>query len=332
MQARKLKTRSTMTPDYFIHPDDAYALRQLQQIPILPKVVDWYMKNGIEELSWIRNTSYCIRLSETQFPEIYKLLPPICSKFGIAVPELYLDMDVIPNAWTSGSNRVYITVTRGLVKRFRTEEIQAVLAHECGHIVCQHTFYQAIADGMIGIASISENDGIVGGLVSSIGSVAMVPLRRACLAWQRKSELSADRAASVICGEETFTRTMAMLSQIPRPMINRMNLKQWANQGKELSEYQNSGVVKKALTMMSGINDSTHPAEVIRAYEFSKWINSPEYKRMLSIIENSSGPVLALPAESETKRRLREVKEMYQSGLIDQAEYERERKRILNVS
>ena len=316
--------------NYFIHPDDAAALRQLQQIPVLPKVVDWYMKNGIEELSWIRNTSYCIRLSETQFPEVYRRLPPICERFGIPVPEFYLDMDPMPNAWTSGSSRVYITVTRGLIKRFKDDEIDAVLAHECGHIVCQHTFYQAIADQMVGFASVSENEGIVGGLWSTFGSVAMIPLRRACLSWQRKSELSADRAASVACGEETFMRTMAMLSQIPRPMVNKMDLQQWAKQGKDLTEYQKQGVVKKALTVFSGINDSTHPAEVIRAYEFSKWINSPEYKQMVNVIENGEKPA-ALPAESETKRKLRELKELHESGLIDDAEYESLRKELLNI-
>ena len=316
---------------YFIHPDDAAALRQLQQIPVLPKVVDWYMKNGIEELSWIRNTSYCVRLSETQFPEIYNKLPPICEKFGIPVPEFYLDMDPIPNAWTSGSNRVYITVTRGLIKRFHDDEIRAVLAHECGHIVCQHTFYQAIADEMVGLASISENEGVVGSLAASIGSIAMVPLRRACLSWQRKSELSADRAASVVCGEEPFTRTMALLSQIPRPMVNQMDLKQWAMQGMDLCDYQRQGVVKKALTMISGINDNTHPAEVIRAYEFSKWINSAEYKKMISFIENGGAEVASLPAESETKRKLRELKELHEANLIDDAEYESLHKELLNI-
>ena len=256
---------------FFIHPDDALALRQLQQIPILPKVVDWYLKNGIEEVSWIRNTSYCVRLSETQFPDIYKRLPPICEKFGIAIPEFYLDMDPIPNAWTSGNNRIYITVTWGLVNRFKEEEIDAVLAHECGHIVCQHTLYQAIANELISLASLSENEGLVGSF-ASIGNIAMIPLRRACLSWQRKSELSADRAASIVCGEETFVRTMALLSRIPRIVLNNMDLMQWAKQGQELCEYQKQGVVKKALTMFSGINDSTHPAEVIRAYEFCKWI------------------------------------------------------------
>lgn len=313
--------------DSFIHPDDALALRQLQQIPVLPKVVDWYMKNGIEELSWIRNTSYCIRLSETQFPEIYNRLPPICKKFGIPTPEFYLDMDPIPNAWTSGSHRIYITVTKGLIRRFHDDEIDAVLAHECGHIVCQHTFYQAIADEMVGFASLSEDESIVGGLVSSIGSIAMVPLRRACLAWQRKSELSADRAASLVCGEETFTRTMALLSGIPRATVNKMDLKQWANQGKAIQEYQNQGVVKKALTMFSGINDSSHPAEVIRAYEFGEWIKSAEYRKMLSGGSN----VIALPAESEIKRKLRELKELHEANLIDSAEYERRRKALLNI-
>ena len=239
-------------------------------------------------------------------------------------------MDPMPNAWTSGSSRVYITVTRGLIKRFQDDEIDAVLAHECGHIVCQHTFYQAIANQIVGIASLSENDGLVGGL-ASVGSIAMVPLRRAFLSWQRKSELSADRAASIVCGEDIFTRTMALLSRIPRPMINQMNLRQWAEQGKDLNEYQRQGVVKKALTMISGINDNAHPAEVIRAFEFSKWINSPEYSKMISVIKNGGEETPALPAESGTMTKLRELKELHESGLIDDAEYQSLRKDLLKL-
>lgn len=315
---------------FFIHPDDALTLRQLQQIPILPKVVDWYMKNGIEEVSWIRNTSYCVRLSETQFPAIYKRLPPICEKFGIAVPEFYLDMDPMPNAWTSGNNRIYITITWGLIKHFKDDEIDAVLAHECGHIVCQHTFYQAIANELIGLASLSEDEGLFGGLISSIGSIAMTPLRRACLSWQRKSELSADRAASIFCGEETFVRTMALLARIPRTVLKDMDLMQWARQGQELSEYQEQGVVKKALTMISGINENTHPAEVIRAYEFCRWRKSPEYDRMNKWI-SGKGQTLRLPELSDTKNQLSELKNLYETGLINEDDYQKLRKELLNI-
>lgn len=317
--------------EHFIHPDDAAALRQLQQIPVLPKFVDWYMKNGIEELSWVQNTSYCVRLSEKQFPEIYNKLPPICARFGIPVPEFYLDMDPIPNAWTSGTHRIYITVTRGLIKRFRPDEIDAILAHECGHIVCQHTFYQEIANQIYNLASVSGEEGIVGSAIAAVGNLAVLgPLRRACLAWSRKSELSADRAASIVCSQETFIRTMALLAQIPRVTVNKMDLNLWAEQGRAIREYQSKGVVKKALTILSGVEEGTHPAEVIRAYEFKDWVNSEGFRRMNNQLKGAT-EIKQLPAESETKRKLRELKEMFDSGLIDQVEYERLRKELLKL-
>lgn len=42
-----------------------------------------------EKAAKINFLSTAIRLSDKQMPEIYNLLPPICEKLGIDVPELY---------------------------------------------------------------------------------------------------------------------------------------------------------------------------------------------------------------------------------------------------
>jgi Zn-dependent protease with chaperone function len=266
-----------MTSNLFIHPDDRKALQKLESIPVFPKVVDWYLKNGMEQIMWMQNTSYCIRLSETQFPEIFNRLPPICARMGIPVPEFYLDMDPIPNAWTSGRSRVYITITRGLIKRFSVEELDAVLAHECGHIVCQHTYYQSIATAFLSSLSLASSESIIGDTLSFVGNTALIPLKQAFTSWQRKSELSADRAASFVCDEETFLRVLAKLSQIPFPFIKQMNLREWAAQGQALRQFESQGIIQKAMKLISGIEIGTHPPEVIRAYEFREWLSSPQY-------------------------------------------------------
>lgn len=316
-----------MNGNLFIHPDDESALKQLEAIPVLPKVVDWYLKNGMEQIAWMQNTSYCIRLSPSQFPEIYHRLPPICERMGIPVPELYLDMDPAPNAWTSGNTRIYITVTRGLVKQFTEEEFDAVLAHECGHIVCQHTYYQAIADAFLSLASLSGNEGLVGGTISLVGNTAMIPLRRAFLSWQRKSELSADRAASLICKPDTFLRVMAKLSRIPLPLIAKMNLREWAAQGESLREYESKGLAQKAIKILSGIESSTHPPEVIRAHEFLSWISSPQFNLCMQAV--AMPPRNEVSVRPETIQALREIKSLLDMGLINQADYEQQKQRIL---
>ena len=54
-------------------------------------------------------------------------------------------MDPQPNAWTSGDTKIFITVTSGLVEMLSEKELDAVIAHECGHILCRHVLYHTVA-------------------------------------------------------------------------------------------------------------------------------------------------------------------------------------------
>ena len=62
--------------------------------------------------------------------------------------------------------------------------LDAVLAHECGHILCQH---QTLANAIFSFGE-SFSDSLVG----MVGNVAIKPIRQALIAWSRASELSAD--------------------------------------------------------------------------------------------------------------------------------------------
>ena len=118
----------------FIHPEDASALQQMESIPGFASFVRRILAIGIENLQYGVNMASAIRLSEKQLPAIYRHLPPICKRLGIPEPEFYLKMDPAPNAWTFGDTRIYITVTSSLVEMMSDEELDAILAHECGHI------------------------------------------------------------------------------------------------------------------------------------------------------------------------------------------------------
>ena len=166
-------------PSEFIHPEDEAALRQLESIPGFPALVKKIMALGFEQLQYGLNMATAIRLSPTQLPKLYNHLPPICKRLGIAEPEFYLQMDPVPNAWTFGDTKIYITITSGLVELLNDEELDAVIAHECGHILCRHVLYHSIANYLLLGA---DSLGILGSLAT--------PVRFAIYYWQRKSELS----------------------------------------------------------------------------------------------------------------------------------------------
>ena len=137
-------TLTKTTVDYcdFIHPEDEIALNRLKAVPELQTVTKWMMSNLTETFFHGLYMATRIRLSPTQLPKIYNLLPPICRKFGIEEPEFYLEMNPAPNAYTFGDTRTFLTITSGLLSHVKNdEELIAVLAHECGHILCRHVLY-----------------------------------------------------------------------------------------------------------------------------------------------------------------------------------------------
>jgi len=264
----------------FIHPEDAAALRQLESIPGFPALVKKIMALGVEQLQYGLNMATAIRLSPTQLPKLYNHLPPICEKLGIAEPEFYMQMDPVPNAWTFGDTKIYITITSGLVELLNDEELDAVIAHECGHILCRHVLYHSIARYILSGADLL---GILGTLT--------VPIQYAIFYWQRKSELSCDRCGSIITSPEVVACSMARLSGGPKSITCNLNMEEWAAQADLYDKIKNDGLWNKALQLAVVIGQS-HPFSAVRVREILKWGQSSQYK---SLIQN-------LRAEASGKR------------------------------
>lgn len=68
--------------------------------------------------------------------DIHAMVERIAKKAGIPKPPLYfMDTDV-PNAFATGRNKNHaaVAVTKGLLEKLDNKEIEAVLAHEIGHV------------------------------------------------------------------------------------------------------------------------------------------------------------------------------------------------------
>ena len=248
-----------------IHPEDAKALKALKSIPALPKIMEKIFEYGYDELSWSENVTTNLRLSENQMPEVYNRLPPICERLGIPVPELYLQMSPFANSWTSGHKKVYIVVTLGLIRRLKGEELDAVLAHECGHILCQHVLYQTLANAIF-----TFGDTMADSVVGTIGNAAMKPIRQALLVWSRASELSADRVACIFTPALTLSRALARLEMIPKSIVETMDFDAWSKQGKDYEALKDGNAWNKIVHWMSD-SDASHPYTPVRVYEAMRW-------------------------------------------------------------
>lgn len=270
-----------------IHPEDAKTLKALKNIPALPTIMEKVFQYGYDEISWSENVTSNLRLSENQMPEIYNRLPPICERLGIPVPELYLQMTPIPNAWTSGHSKPYIVLTLGLIKRVKNEELDAVLAHECGHIVCQHVLYQTLASAIF-----SFGDSMADSFLGTIGSAALKPVRQALIAWSRASELSADRIACLFVPAQTLAKALARISLIPRYIVDNMDINAWAMQGKDFEDLKDGSAWNKIVRWMAN-SDADHPYHPVRVYEALMWIQTDVYH------EFKRNPILEIASKED---------------------------------
>lgn len=257
-----------MKPIDFIHPEDYDALHKMESIPGFAGIVKKILALGYENLQYGINMASAIRLSEKQLPDLYRHLPPICQQFDIPEPEFYLQMNPIPNAFTFGDTRIYVTVTSGLVEMMNGKEMDAVLAHECGHIVCRHVLYHTVARWLTnGIASL----GWLGNLAA--------PVEYAMLYWYRKSELSADRAASVYTSPEDVAMVMARLAGGPANLTAQIDFDEWAHQADQYEEIRNANMWNKAL-QIAAVSGIDHPYSAVRVREILKWGKSEQYQTL----------------------------------------------------
>lgn len=255
---------------YFIHPEDESALNAMKNVPGFDTLVKKFMQIGYETMLHGVNMASKIRLSETQLPEIYHKVTKICDKLEISYPEVYLEMSPYPNAYTYGDTDIFMVLTSGLFDYLDSDEIDSVIAHECGHIVCHHVLYHTIAEFLrTGVS------GLIGDLAE--------PLKLAVYYWARKSELSADRAAALTCGVETVVKTQLRLAGGPKVLTDNVNIEEWANQAEQYEEIRGGSLWNRFLQMGATMR-LDHPFAAVRVREALNWAKTDEFKTVSDLI------------------------------------------------
>lgn len=203
-QARCRLSGEDDTPLY-AHPVDEWILRTLNAAPIksvLDKSID-----SLISLYFGRYLAHSISIDQKSFPDLFEVLTHCSKTLGISIPHAVTgDSFSLFNAFTAGTDEYsFIFITSGLCKFFTQEEACFVIGHECGHIAAKHMVYHTLVYVLTEAGS-----RYLGALGKIISETAGIPL----LAWSRRSEVTADRAGLLCCGdikvaERAFLRLVA---------------------------------------------------------------------------------------------------------------------------
>jgi heat shock protein HtpX len=157
-------------------------------------------------------------LTPEENPEIYARMYPLIEglsrKMGLPMPKLWLIPDASPNAFATGRNPEHASVafTAGILGLMTDDELEAVIAHELGHVLHRDILISSVAAtlaaaisfvGRIAMFGGSRDDredrgGAAGGLLMMI--VAPFAAMLIQMAVSRSREYSADEASAKYMG------------------------------------------------------------------------------------------------------------------------------------
>ena len=263
-------------PQRYIHDADHAALKALKAIPGFTQLTKGFLNLWNEPQYKILNMSTRIRLGEKQMKHYYDMLPPICEKLGIAVPELYVELNVEPNAYTYGDTNPFIVLTSGLFETIPDELIPTVLAHECGHIACRHVLYQTMGRFILGGAATAL------AIKLPFGNLLSVPLEIAFYYWMRCSEFSADRAAVLCDGTAEKQQEVCMrLAGWDKDIIADASMEEFLKQAQKYKDMVNNSKWNKTMEFIV-MRNLSHPLMALRATECADWVKDEEYDRIIN--------------------------------------------------
>jgi heat shock protein HtpX len=158
-------------------------------------------------------------LTQEENPEIYARMYPLiqglAQRMNLPMPKLWVIPDPSPNAFATGRDPEHASVafTEGILRLMNDQELEAVIAHELGHVLHHDILISSVAATLAAAISFigrmafffggqrndrDERGGAAGGLVMMI--VAPIAAMLIQMAISRSREYSADEASAKYMG------------------------------------------------------------------------------------------------------------------------------------
>ncbi|HET9624914.1 MAG TPA: M48 family metallopeptidase [Kofleriaceae bacterium] len=261
---RKLRPLNGLHIDDFRHPSDTRATEALKRIPGLDKAIAKILEYGLERLYYVDNVASNLRVTPKMFGRLHRSLTWATKILDVPEPEMYVTVDPVPNAFTYGHTRPFITLTSGLVDMLSDEELFFVIGHELGHIKAGHVLYSTMARN---IAAVVE---LIGQATLGLGSLLGQGLVIALYDWYRCAELTCDRAA-LLCVQdiEPAHGTFMKLAGGTTRLASEMDRGEFLRQVEAYEEVDRSTLDKAYKVLLTLYR--THPFALQRAKLLDQW-------------------------------------------------------------
>lgn len=266
--------------DGFRHPLDLQATNALKQLPGLDIAIRTVLGSVAEQFFYLNNVASSILVSEKQLPHLHELLLEACQILDLEPPQLYIQQNPTPNAYTFAmrGKQPFIMLHTSLIEILTPEEIQAVIAHELGHLKCEHGVYLTMANIMV----------LAANLLPVWGTAIAQSLQEQMMQWVRCAEFSCDRAALLATQDPKIIMSVLMKLAGGSPSLaSQLNLEAFVEQARAYDNISDDSLGETLKTLQT--DQLTHPVPVIRAREIERWASTAQYHNLLMGDRNVSG-------------------------------------------
>ncbi len=311
---------SGISSEAFRHPLDRQAEERLRSLPgfelLANRFVEYFYERP-QNIYWLGNS---IQAGVRQYSTLYGIFRECVRDLDVyPEPNLYVVQNPVANSHALGQEHPYIVVNSEILELMAEEELRTLLAHELGHIKCDHTILIQMAIWAMGAAS------MLGELTLGLGNLISSGVILAFYEWRRKAELSADRAGMLVIDDlETVMQTMMKLAGGSKRYAHECSLAEFRRQAQKYQELDQDSLnqIYKFL-IYNGGNGSflTHPFAVERISYLEEWANSSEYQQ----IKQGNYPQVAQRGSVEVKSEDIQLEKVNLQRQIEELQQEIER-------
>jgi Zn-dependent protease with chaperone function len=260
-----------ISPRAYEHPADRGAMATLRTVPGVGNVLKTLNSLFNERAERLMAVASHVRVGPAQYPAIDRLRLESAEILDLPkTPKLYVARDPGAIAQTRGIDEPFIVLSTGLVEALDTEALRFVIGHEMGHVLSGHAVLLTLLDRLLRLQR----------------SVAWVPLGviglRAVIAalheWQRKSELSCDRAG-LLAGQDPQAALRAHLYLAGATDLSQIDIPSFLEQAREYEEIDD---IRDSVIKLLAVENQPHPFAVVRASQLQRWAASDEYRAILT--------------------------------------------------
>ncbi|OKH76927.1 Zn-dependent protease [Mycobacterium sp. SWH-M3] len=268
-------TTRTVFPDIssraWEHPADRTALtalRRLKGFDQILKVLSAMLSERKHRLLYLASAA---RVGPRQFADLDALLGDCVQVLDAPTrPEMFVIQSPEVNAYCIGMDEPFIVITSAMYDLMTPDEMRFVIGHELGHALSGHAVYRTMLNHLMRLAA---SFGFI-----PLGGWALRAIVAALLEWQRKSELSGDRAG-LLCGQDFDMAIRVELKLAGGGRLDKLDSQAFLAQARD---YESAGDMRDGLLKLLNLELRTHPFSVLRAAALTKWVDTGGYGAIMA--------------------------------------------------